>query len=537
MTVRRLHYARMLFAAATVAALMGAANVRAAETLVIGQAGDGLTLDPHAFNGIVEASIMSNLFDPLIAFDKKMEIDLSKSLIERWENPQPDRWVIYLRRGVKFHNGAEMTAEDVAYSIDRMLNWKPFGAMTGIAFYINAFETVTIRDPYTIEVKTRGPFGPMLRHLRTVYVVHKGHVEKVIREKGIEEVGRQPIGTGAYKLVEWVSGDHVTMERFDGWFAGKAAVERVVMRQISNNATRTAALLSGEIHIAAELPPHDVPRVKSNSGMDVAVLDGMRTVNFKFDSVREETPGIPGMKNPLRDKRVRMAINHAIDANAIVKVVMNGFAKPADQIAGEQHFGWSPNVQRLPYDPDKAKKLLAEAGYPNGFPLRVDSTNNRYVNDEQICLAVAQMVTKVGIQGSCRARSKQIVFKEFYDKSILCCSMFVFSYVVPTADIAGNMETNFHTPTNDGKYGASNGGNPETPQFTNAEVDKLIEAAAQETVIEKRKAILNRASEAIMAEYPIVPLHYQNDIYGISKKIVWEPRPDYYLTMYDAKWR
>ena len=147
------------------------------------------------------------------------------------------------------------------------------------------------------------------------------------------------------------------------------------------------------------------------------------------------------------------------------------------------------------------------------------------------------MLTKVGIQASCRARSKQIVFKEFYDKTILCCSMFVFSYVVPTADIAGNMETNFHSPTADGLYGASNGGDPKTPQYSNPAVDKLIEAAAQETDTEKRKQILHKASDAIMADYPIVPLHYQNDIYGISKKVSWKPREDYYLTMYDATWK
>lgn len=531
----RLRLAKRALLAASAAVLL--ASGAPAQTLVVGQAGDGLTLDPHAFNGIVEASIMSNLFDPMIAFDKEMNIDPSKSLVEKWENPTPERWIFHIRKGVKFHNGADLTAEDVAYSLDRMLNWKVFGAMTGIAFYINAIESATATGPHTVEVKTKGPFGPMLRHLRTVYVVNKAHVEKVTKEKGVEEVSRQPVGTGAFKFVEWLSGDHVTMERNDGWWAGKAAVEKVTFRQIANNATRTAALLSGEIHIAAELPPHDVPRVKSNADTDVVVLDGMRTVAYKFDTGRDETPGVPGVKNPLKDKRVRMAINHAIDQNAIVKVVMNGFATPAEQITGKQHFGWSPNIKRLPYDPAKAKALLAEAGYPNGFPLRVDSTNNRYVNDEQICLAVAQMLTKVGLQSNCRARSKQIVFKEFYDKTILCCSMFVFSYVVPTADIAGNMETNFHAPTADGKYGASNGGDPKTPQYSNPAVDKLIEAAAQETVAEKRQALLQQASEAIMADYPVVPLHYQNDIYGISKKVAWQPRPDYYLTMFDAKWR
>ena len=528
---------KALAGAALAALLIAAPEGARAQTLVVGQAGDTLTLDPHSFNGIVEASVMSNLFDPLIAFDKNMEIDTKLSLIESWKNPAPDRWVFEIRKGVKFHNGADLTAEDVAYSIERMRNWKAFGAMTGIAFYVNKLASAKATGPHTVEVETAGPFGPMIRHLRTVFVVNKAHVEKVTKEKGIEEVGRQPVGTGAFKFVEWVPGDHVTLERNADWWGGKVGVEKVTFRQIANNATRTAALLSGEIQIATELAPHDVARVKQSPANEVVVLDGMRTVNYKFDSVREETPGIPGMKNPLRDVRVRMAINHAIDAPTIAKVVMAGFGTPSEQIAGRQHYGWSPNVKRLPYDPEKAKALLAEAGFPKGFPLRVDSTNNRYVNDEQVCLAVAQMLTKVGIQASCRARSKQIVFKEFYDKTILCCSMFVFSYVVPTADIAGNMETNFHSPTADGLYGASNGGDPKTPQYSNPAVDKLIEAAAQETDAEKRKQILHKASDAIMADYPIVPLHYQNDIYGISKKVSWKPREDYYLTMYDATWK
>jgi peptide/nickel transport system substrate-binding protein len=170
----------LLAASAAVLLASGAALLPAggalAQTLVIGQAGDGLTLDPHAFNGIVEASIMSNLFDPMIAFDKDMNIDPSKSLVESWENPEPDRWIFQIREGVTFHNGAELTAEDVAFSLERMLNWEVFGAMTGVAFYINAIDSVEVTGPHTVEVRTKGPFGPMLRHLRTVYVVNKEHV-------------------------------------------------------------------------------------------------------------------------------------------------------------------------------------------------------------------------------------------------------------------------------------------------------------------------------------------------------------------------
>jgi len=530
------HHRRIVLGALVISLVLGAnCAARAEDTLVVGQAGDPLTLDPHANPGLVEASVMSNLFDTLIIFDKNMQIQ--SGLAVSWENPEPDRWIFHLRKGVKFHNGADLTASDVKYSIERVKNWKPYGGNTGVAFYLNGVDTVTALDPLTVEIRTKGPFGPMLRSLRAIYIVNKEYVEKLTAEKGVEVVGHAPMGTGAFKFVEWVPGDHVTMEGFDGWWAGKAGVERVVFRQIANNATRTAALLSGEIQIATELPPRDVQRVKDSPIANVTILEGMRTVNFRFDTVREKTPGVPGMPNPLRDLRVREAINYAIDTGTIIKVVMNGFASPAEQLAGHQHFGWSPNIKHLPYDPTMAKKLLAEAGFPHGFPLQVDSTNNRYVNDEQICLAVAQMLTKVEIKATCRARSKQIAFAEFNDKRILCCSMYIFSFVTPTADLAGNLETNLHTPTADGTYGASNGGDPSTPRYSNPEADKLIEAAGKETNEAKRQALLQRASETIMANYPLVPLHYQNDIYGILKKVAWTPKPDQYLTVSDATWR
>lgn len=507
-------------------------DVWAQETLVIGQAGDAITLDPHANIGIVEASLASNIFDPLVVFDKKMEV--KPGLAERWETPNPTTWVFHLRKGVKFHNGSPLTAEDVKYSIERILNWKPFGTMGGVAAYINAIESVRVIDPDTVEIKTGKPFGPMLRSLRTAYIVNKAHVEKITQEKGIEAVSLNPMGTGAYKFVEWVPGDHLIVERNDSWWGGRPAISRINFRQIANNATRVAALLSGEIHIATELPPRDVDRVKNNPETKVVVLDGMRTVNFKFDSVREVTPGVPGMPNPLKKLKVRMAINHAIDEDAIVKVVMNGYARPSNQLASDSHFGWSPAIKRLPYDPAKARRLLAEAGYPNGFPLRVDSSNNRYVNDEQICLTVAQMLNKVGIKATCNARSKQVVFKEIYDPKILCCSMFIFSFVTPTADIAGNLESNWHTPSSHAGYGTYNG-TSDAPMYSNQTADKFIEAAALETDQDKRLKLLRAASETIMADYPIVPLHYQNDIYGMSKRVDWTPRPDYFLTMADAR--
>ena len=518
--------------AATVLLVGWAGTSVAQETLVIGQVGDAITLDPHANNGIVEASMASNIFDPMIILDKDMAVQ--PGIAVSWEAKDPVTWNFGIRKGVKFHDGTPLTAEDVKFSIDRILNWKSFGAMGGIKAYITPISSVRVIDQHTVEVKTVKPWGPILSTLRVVFITSKAHVEKVTKEKGVEAVSLNPMGSGAYKLIEWVPGDHLTMEANQNWWGGKPAVKTITFRQISNYATRVAALLSGEIHIATGLPVRDVKRVESNSATKVTVLDGMRTVNYKFDTTRDVTPGVPDIPNPFKKRKVRMAMNHAINSEAIIKVVMNGFARPATQLAGDKHLGWNPTIERLPYDPEKARQLLKEAGYPNGFKLRIDSTNNRYINDEAICLTVAQMINKVGVKATCRARPKQVVFKEIYDPKILCCSMFVFSFVTPTGDIAGNMESNFHTPTE--LYGGYNGGKPEQANYSNAAADLLIEAASAETDYNVRKTILQAASTVIMHDYPIVPLHYQNDIYGMSTKVNWTPRPDMFLTMFDAKW-
>ncbi len=503
------------------------------DTLVVAQLGDAVTLDPHANIGIVEASMCSNLFDTLIVMDKKMNIQ--PGLAVRWENPDKLTWIFHLRKGVTFHNGAPLTAEDVKYSIDRILNWKPFGIMGGVKAYIHGVSKVRVIDGSTIEIKTSKPYGPMLRGLRTAYIMNKEATEKIEKEQGIEAVAMHPMGTGAFKLVEWVRGDHLTLTRNENWWGGKVSIPKVIIRQISSHATRVAALLSGEVDIAAELPVRDVERVKAHPDMKVVILDGMRTVNFKFDTGRDKTPGIPiSPPNPLKDRRVRKAIYHAVDEDAIVKVVMNGFARPANQFFSDSHFGYNPTIKRLPYDPEQAKKLLAEAGYPKGFPLRIDATNNRYINDEQICMTVAQMLNKVGIKATCRARPKHVAFAEIYNPKV-GASMFIFSFVTPTADGAGNFEANFHSPDAKMGYGTYNTYEGGIGMYSNPAFDLLVEAAASATDQEERLKFLQAAALVGMNDIPIVPLHYQNDIYGMSKKVDWTPRPDYFLTVWDAK--
>ncbi len=518
----------LYFAAATLAlASLGAApGSIAQEALIVAEQQSPNTLDPHANNGIPTASHASNFYDPLLVTDRSMT--LQPALAESWENPDPTTWIFHLRPGVKFHNGAPLTAEDVKFSIDRVVNWEAFAGFGGVGYINCCIASTRVIDDLTVEVTTSEPFGPILRSLRTTYIVNKEHTEKIIADEGVEAVGQQAMGTGAFKLVEWVKGDRLTMERNDDWWGGEVGVPRVIFREISNQPTRVAALLSGEIHIAAELPPRDVQRVDNGDDTKAVLLDGMRTVGFRFDTIRDETPGVPGMANPLLDRRVRKAISHAIDADAIVKIVMDGKALTNTQMAGRHHFGFNPGIERPEHNIELGKQLLAEAGYEDGFPLTIDSSNNRYVNDEQICLAVAQMVNQVNIQATCRARPVNVFGTAIYRQGDQGeGSMWIFSHVTPTADIAGNLESNFHT--NDGVLGTFN------PGYTNPAVDSLIELANQTTDEAERRSHLQAAVSLIMEDAAYLPLHYQFEIYGMRSNVDWEPRPDSFMTMYDAK--
>ncbi|WDR01317.1 ABC transporter substrate-binding protein [Devosia algicola] len=504
---------------------MSSSSAFAEGELIIAEAQSPNTLDPQANNNIPTASISSNIYDTLVGMDRDMNVVPALAL--SWETPDATTWVFKLRPDVKFHNGADLTAEDVKFSIDRVANWEPEGGFGGVGYISCCIASTSVVDPLTIEIKTKEPFGALLRSLRTTFIMNKENTEKLMADGGIEAVSNSPMGTGAFKFVEWIKGDHISLVRNDDWWGPDVGIEKLTFREISSEPTRVAALLSGEVDIASNISPQNEARLQSSDGVSSIAVEGMRTVGYRFDAIRAQTPGIPGMDNPLLDRRVRQAIIESVDEDAIIKVVMNGKATINTQMAGRQHLGFNPRIERLPYDPEHAKTLLAEAGYADGFPLTIDSTNNRYVNDEQICLAVTQMITKIGIQATCRGRPASVFGPAIYQQGDAGDgSMWVFSHVTPTADISGNLESNFHS--NDGTFGAFN------PGYSNVAVDRLIELSNQTTDQDDRRAYLEGAVSLIMEDAVYLPLHYQFDIYGMRDSVQWEPRADGFMTMSDA---
>ena len=508
---------KIIIGLATVALLCSVSN---AKTLKVGLASGALTMDPYAHNETATNSLLSNVFDALIAFDK--DIKTYPGLAVSWTNPEPTVWVMKLREGIKFHNGNKFNADDVVFSFDRIKNWDK----SGFKGKVSMISSVSKVDEYTVKFVTLKPYPILLRKLTYVSILDKETVEG----KSDQWIGLNPVGTGPYKLDSWSKGDHIKMSSNKSYWQGSAAFDKVIFRPLTNNATRVAAILSNEVDIIDRVPVVDVSRVKKNDKLNFFVQPGLRLIYLQMDQDRDKSPYIKTHdgKNPLKDIRVRKALYYGINEDAIVKYIMKGFAKAAGQLSPSAVFGNDPSIKRVSYDPEKAKALLAEAGYPNGFEIQLDSPNNRYINDAQIAQAVASSLAKIGIKVKVNATPKSTFFKE---TGKLNTSFFLIGWSNSDGDASSILDGVVHSFDKDKGYGRYNRG-----RFLNAKVDALIEESASIMDSVKRLKVLQEAQKvALVDNQCFIPLHYQVDIYASSKKINFEPRTDSRIWVFDIK--
>ena len=494
--------------------LAGLAPAWAAQTLVHGAASEPRALDPYFHSETPTNSMNSNLFDGLLAFDS--ELNVVPALAEKWENPDNLTWIFHLRKDVKFHDGTPFTADDVKFSIERCQNWEK----SGFKSTVNSVASVEVLDPYTVKITTNGPFGILHRKLAQVMIMSKAFCEN----QSDEYLADHPNGTGPYKLKEWVKGDHLTLEANAAYFDGVPAIKEVVLRPMTNDATRTAALLSGEVHVIDDVPVQDVNRIKADKQVAVVERPGLRLIYLQMDQDRADSPKAKGPdgKNPLLNPKVRKAIYLGIDEDAIVKHVMNGFAFPAGQFYPQAVFGYDPSITRPAYAPDKAKALLAEAGYPDGFEITIDSPNDRYINDEKIAQAVAANLARLGIKITVNAMPKKTFFP-MTDR--LESSFFLIGWSCADGDASAFLDGIAHTYDKDAGYGRYNRG-----RYSNPEADRLIKAAAATVDQDERLKAMRQAQKIILEQdQAFIPLHFQVDLYARSTKLAWTPRADHYV--------
>jgi len=493
-------------------ALLGCSAANAAE-LRIGLAADVTSMDPHFLNLQPNVNIGWHVFDALTHVDENAR--LIPGLAVSWRAVDATTWEFKLRRGVRFHDGSEFTAEDAVFSIERTLR-VPGGQFPTFTRRIVAKE---IPDPYTLRLKTATPYAMVPYDLDSVFIVSKKAAAGARPEDF--DSGRAMIGTGPFRFVRFARGDRVELARNDAYWGGKAAWDKVSFRIVPTDGARLAGLLSADLDLIEQVPTADLQRIQRDALLETAQKVSWRTIFFHLDQ-RERVSGLtdkagkPLARNPFRDARVRRALSQAINRQAIAERLMDGAALPASNLVSPPVFGYAPDLKPDIYDPDGAKRLLAEAGYADGFAMTLSATNNRYVNDEQIAQAVAQMLARVGI----RARVEAFPVNVYLPKGAK--GDFVFA-MLGWGSFSGDLALRSLLATADAKkgFGAFNWSG-----YSNPKIDELLERGFA-TVDEKgREALAREAMRTAMRDCAVIPLHHQVATWAMKKGLTYAPRTD-----------
>lgn len=506
---------RRLMATAALALALGASGAMAKD-ITIGLIADAVHLDPQAGEELSSNIMFYHIYDPLVR--RSADLKFEPGLATSWALVDDVTWHFKLRQGVKFHNGNTLTPRDVVFTLERL----KASLMSTLGRNIESFREV---DATTVEIKTFKPYAVLPNDLAGILILNEAHVKEV----GEDQVDLKPVGTGPYRLAQWTKEDRLVLEANDDYFAGAPTIKTVTFRPITNPATRTAALLTGEVDIVQDLSVRDVERVKREANYEVITRPSLLNLVLAMD-VREKSPTIALDKNPMTDVRVREAIVRAIDVSAIQRAIMNGLSTPSEQYVPATHLGYLPGASfrdMYPFDLARAKALMAEAGYGNGFTMTLDATNNRYVNDQQIAQALAQMLAQIGITLELNLMPRANFFGYIRvpsDKS----SFIMSGWDVPSGDAGSMYAALLHTRGLRDGYGQVNRGS-----YSNPEVDALIIEADSTPDITKRHETLQKATAILMKDIPMIPVHYEQDIYAAHKSVKFTPRTDKFLWAYE----
>lgn len=502
-----------LLSASLLCAFAATSFVASAQTLRVANQGDSLSMDPHSLNESLQLSVTGNAYEGLVIRNK--DLSLAPGLATSWKQTSPTVWRFELRKGVQFHDGTPFTADDVVFSFNRTQ-----AEGSDMKSYTNDFKEVRKINDHVVEIETKTPFPILPDVISLVYMMSKKWCETnqatrpVDRRKGIENAASfRANGTGPYRVRERQPNVRTTFVR-NGTYWGKidGNVQEVIYTPIGNDATRVAALLSGEVDVMEPVPVQDIERVNGNAGTKVLVGPEMRTVFLGMDQKRDELlySNIKG-KNPFKDKRVRQAFYQAIDIDGIKKTVMRGASSPTALLIGPGINGFQAEQnKRLPYDPEAAKKLMVEAGYPNGFEVAMNCPNDRYVNDSRICQAVAANLSRINVKINLQAETKGTYFPKVLRRDT---SFYLLGWTPATYD-AHNALNALVACVDDKGAGQFNLG-----AYCNPKVDELTKKIQSETDKTKRNAMIKEAFDIHNADVGHLPLHQQSLAWGTSKKI------------------
>ena len=520
---------RTVLWAASAAAAIFLAQPAAAVTFRYAFQGDIKSLDPYTLKETFTIAAHGAVYEGLTMRDKDLKI--APRLAESWELLEPTRWRFHLRKGVKFHDGSPFTADDVLFSADRVrANGSNFGTN------VPAGTRLVKVDDATVDFVTETP-NPILHYqFDNWYIMSKRWAEAHDAVNPSPASATTPSyaalhenGTGPFTIESHQPGVKTVFKKFPGyWGKTESNLDEAVFTTIANDATRVAALLTGEVDWIEPVPLQDIQRVGATPNAIVMAGPETRTIFLGMDQVRDELKyaSVKG-KNPFKDRRVREAFFLAIDEAVIAQRVMRGQATPSALMIAPSLFSLSKDFTRPKADPEKAKKLLAEAGYPNGFEIGLDCPNDRYVNDEAICQAVVSMLARANVKVNLNAQPKAKYFAKVLKPGGFDTSFYLLGWTPGTSDSHNVMYDIMGCRAEGSARGEANLGGYCNPKF-----DEITDKVLIETDPGKRDALIKQAYQVAIDDWGYIPLHQQALAWGVSKKVKLTQTPDNGLRLY-----
>ncbi|WP_263772069.1 ABC transporter substrate-binding protein [Propionivibrio soli] len=499
-------------------AFAAAPHGASAQELKIGLSSSPVAVDPHFFNNDAVSALCSHIYEPLVAIDADGK--LAPALAVSWRTVNDTTWEFKLRKGVKFHDGSDFTADDVIFSLERPATIA--NSPSSFTTYTKSIVAKKVVDPLTIQLTTAAPAPLLPNDLTRIFIVSRKAAEKATTDDFNQ--GKVEGGTGPFKLVKFSKGENLQLARFDGYWGNKAAWSSVTLKFLPNDPARMAALLSSDVQLIENVQANLVSQFKSNKDLNVFEKMSNRYM-FLYTDHRDTSPfvtdkaGKPLDKNPLKDARVREAISKLIDRNTLTEKVLDKLGVPNANPAPPGMFGHNPNLKPDALDIAGAKKLLAEAGYPDGFGITIFGPNDRFINDEQVLQAIGQMLTRGGIVTKVQTQPMATYIPKAAKKEL---GFGLLGWGVGGGEPSSPLRGVLATTDKDKGLGASNWSSYSNPKFDAT----LVEALSTIDDKKREKLFQDAAEIAIKNDHAIIPLYNQVATWASRKGIRYTPRPD-----------
>nr|WP_314076004.1 ABC transporter substrate-binding protein [uncultured Roseococcus sp.] len=508
---------RLVAVAAVIGALALPRPVPAAD-LSLGYGGAITSMDPHYHDLSPNHAVAQHIFEQLVTTDSQMRPIPGLAL--SWEALNDRLWEVRLRRGVTFHDGTPFTADDVVFTYSRVP--EVINSPSSLARYTRAVSRIEVVDDHTIRLHTAEPVPLMPMMMGAFTIVSRRHGTGAVTSD--YNSGRAAIGTGPYRFVSYAPGDRVALVRNPNWWGPAQPWERVTIRMLPSDSARVAALRAGDVDAIDAVPTRDVGAMRRAGNLNIVEKPGLRLIYLYLDVNRPVSPlvtdhnGRPMTVNPLGDPRVRRALSMAINRPGIARQLMEGFAVPTGQLMPEGTMGYDPSIPVPAFDPEGARRLLTEAGYPQGFRIALNGPNDRYVNDGEIAQAIAQFWTRIGVRTDVSAQPASIFFsrvlRDEYSASLMGWSSSTGEADTPLTAISATQDP-----------ARGRGSVLRASHYANPAVDTLIDRALATIDPRQREALYQEAiRDSIQRDVAAIPLHHQVNIWATRPGITYAPR-------------